>query len=76
MPRLTGIARSLEIIAFDDPIFPESVGVRIDKPDVNDDELIAESEKLINKIFSVSLNSFGISKQLIYNYSAILSSPS
>lgn len=68
MPRLTGIARSLEIIAFDDPIFPEkALEYGLINLIVNDDELIAESEKLINKIFSVSLNSFGISKQLIYD---------
>ncbi len=68
LPRLTGIARSLEIIAFDDPIFPEkALEYGLINLIVNDDELIAESEKLINKIFSVSLNSFGISKQLIYD---------
>ena len=58
MPRLTGIARSLEIIAFDDPIFPEkALEYGLINLIVNDDELIAEVNRWIEKV-QIRLNIF------------------
>jgi 2-(1,2-epoxy-1,2-dihydrophenyl)acetyl-CoA isomerase len=68
LPRLAGIAKALEIAAFDESLSSEkSLEYGLVNRVVNDNELIAESEKFISRILSISLNSFGWSKQLLYD---------
>jgi 2-(1,2-epoxy-1,2-dihydrophenyl)acetyl-CoA isomerase len=68
LPKLVGIAKALEIAALDESILPgKALEIGLINRMVNDDELIPESEKLISKILSIPLFSFGWSKQLLYN---------
>ncbi|MBN1497926.1 MAG: enoyl-CoA hydratase/isomerase family protein [Spirochaetes bacterium] len=68
LQRLVGMARAMEIIAFDEPLSPEkSLEYGLIHQIVSDKELIPESEKLITRICNISLHSFGWSKQLLNN---------
>lgn len=66
LQRLVGIARAMEIIAFDEALSPErALEYGLVNHVVEDKELIPESEKLITRILALSLHSFGWSKHLL-----------
>jgi 2-(1,2-epoxy-1,2-dihydrophenyl)acetyl-CoA isomerase len=67
LPRLVGIARALEIMAFDEPITPEkALQYGLVNSIVEDDVIISESEKMLMRILKIPLSSFARSKQLLY----------
>lgn len=65
LPRLVGIARSMEIVGFDKPINAEQALSWGLVTKVVDDDVIAESLKMAHELAEGSLNSFGMCKRLI-----------
>lgn len=66
LPRLVGLARALEIAAFDKPISSEqalSLGLATKVAD--DAQVMEEAEKMAAELSQISLHSFGWSKQLL-----------
>lgn len=66
LPRLVGLARALEIMAFDKPISSEQalawgLATRV----VPDSDVLAESARMGRELAAGSLNSFGWSKKLL-----------
>lgn len=69
LPRLVGLARALEIAAFDEPLSAETaLRAGLVNRVVDDRDLMAEAEQFIRKILSISPHSYGWSKQL-FNHS-------
>lgn len=66
LPRLVGLARALEIAAFDEPIAAEqALAWGLVTKVVDDGEVVAEAERLVHAVAKRSLHTFGWSKQLI-----------
>jgi len=66
LPRIVGIAKALEIAAFDDPISAEQALVLgLVTKVVEDGRSLEEAVKMAQRIAHGSLNSFGWSKQLL-----------
>lgn len=70
LPRLVGLARALEIAAFDEPIPAEqALAWGLVTKVVDDGEVVAEAERMVRKVAEKSLHTFGWSKQLLTNSS-------
>ena len=68
LPKLVGIAKAMEIMAFDEPISAEkALQTGLTHRIVNGSDLMAESKKFLSGIRNISSHSFGWSKQLINN---------
>jgi 2-(1,2-epoxy-1,2-dihydrophenyl)acetyl-CoA isomerase len=68
LPRLVGLARALEIAAFDEPIGAEqALAWGLVTKVVDDGEVVAEAERLVRAVAEKSLHTFGWSKQLLTN---------
>jgi len=66
LPRLVGLARALEIIAFDKPISSEqALAWGLTTKVVEDGRSVEEAVEMAHELASGSLNSFGWSKQLL-----------
>jgi 2-(1,2-epoxy-1,2-dihydrophenyl)acetyl-CoA isomerase len=66
LSRLVGLARALEIAAFDEPIGAEqALAWGLVTKVVDDGEVVAEAERLARKVAEKSLHTFGWSKQLL-----------
>lgn len=66
LPRLVGLARALEIVAFDKPISSEqALEWGLTTKVVEDGQALEEALKMAKEISEGSLNSFGLSKQLL-----------
>jgi 2-(1,2-epoxy-1,2-dihydrophenyl)acetyl-CoA isomerase len=66
LPRLVGVARAMEILAFDEPLTPEkALEYGLVYRLAGADELIPESEKMVSGIIRRSLFSFAWSKRLL-----------
>jgi 2-(1,2-epoxy-1,2-dihydrophenyl)acetyl-CoA isomerase len=66
LPRLVGLARALEIVAFDKPISSEqALAWGLTTKVVEDGRSVEEAVKMAHELASGSLNSFGWSKQLL-----------
>jgi 2-(1,2-epoxy-1,2-dihydrophenyl)acetyl-CoA isomerase len=66
LPRLVGLARALEIVAFDKPISAEkSLSWGLVTRVVKDGSAVEEAMQMAHQLSSISLNSFGWSKQLL-----------
>ena len=68
LPRIVGLARALEIAAFDPPISSEQAvarGLAINV--VEDGKSLEEAMKVLSKLAKGSLHAFGISKKLLNN---------
>lgn len=66
LPRLVGMARALEIAAFDRPISSEqALGWGLVTKVVEDGSALAEATAMAHDLARTSLNSFGLSKQLL-----------
>lgn len=70
LPRLVGLARALEIAAFDEPISAEqALAWGLVTKVVDDGQVVAEAERLVHAVAERSLHTFGWSKQLLTNSS-------
>ena len=68
LPRLVGIARALEIVAFDKPITAEqALALGLVTKVVDDERLLDETMRMAQELSNISLNSFGWVKKLITN---------
>lgn len=68
LPRLVGLARALEIAAFDEPIAAEqALSWGLVTRVVDDGEAVTEAVRLVQAIAEKSLHTFGLSKQLLTN---------
>ena len=66
LPRLVGLARALEIVAFDKPISSEqALAWGLATKVVEDGCSVNEATEMAHELASGSLNSFGWSKQLL-----------
>jgi 2-(1,2-epoxy-1,2-dihydrophenyl)acetyl-CoA isomerase len=66
LPRLAGLARALEIVAFDRPISSEqALAWGLTTNIVEDGRSMAEAVEMAHELAGGSLNSFGLSKQLL-----------
>jgi 2-(1,2-epoxy-1,2-dihydrophenyl)acetyl-CoA isomerase len=66
LPRLVGLARALEIVAFDKPISSEqALAWGLTTKVVEDGRSVEEAVEMARQLASGSLNSFGWSKQLL-----------
>jgi 2-(1,2-epoxy-1,2-dihydrophenyl)acetyl-CoA isomerase len=66
LPRIVGLARSLEIAAFDDPIpSAQALAWGMVTKVVDDGKALAEAESMLKKLIETSLYSFGWSKKLL-----------
>jgi len=66
LPRIVGLARSLEIAAFDPPIFSEQAAEwGLVTEVVEDGKSVEEALKVLSKLAKGSLNAFGVSKNLL-----------
>jgi 2-(1,2-epoxy-1,2-dihydrophenyl)acetyl-CoA isomerase len=66
LPRLVGLARALEIVAFDKPISSEqALAWGLTTKVVQDGHSVREAVEMAHELASSSLNSFGWSKQLV-----------
>jgi len=66
LPRLVGLARALEIVAFDKPISSEhALAWELTTKVVEDGHSLEEAVKMGHELASGSLNSFALSKQLL-----------
>jgi len=66
LPRLVGLARALEIVAFDKPISSEqALAWGLTTKVVEDGRPVGEAVEMAHELASGSLNSFGWSKQLL-----------
>ncbi len=65
LPRLVGVAKAMEIVAFDKNISAEcALGYGLINKIVEDSQLVVEAEIMLKEVFKKSLNSFGWSKKL------------
>jgi len=70
LPRLVGLARALEIAAFDEPIEAEqALAWGLVTKVVDDGEVVAEARRMVHAVAKRSLHTFGWSKQLLTNSS-------
>jgi 2-(1,2-epoxy-1,2-dihydrophenyl)acetyl-CoA isomerase len=70
LPRLVGLARALEIAAFDEPIGAEqALAWGLVTKVVDDGTVVAEAERMVRAVAEKSLHTFGWSKQLLTNSS-------
>ncbi|RME98291.1 MAG: enoyl-CoA hydratase/isomerase family protein [Chloroflexi bacterium] len=68
LPRLVGLARALEIAAFDEPITAEqALNWGLVTQVVPDDRVLAEAEQMARTLAQKSLHSFGLAKELLTN---------
>lgn len=68
LPRLVGLARAMEIMAFDDPISSgQALEWGLVTKVVPDDEVLSESVAMLNRLTKTSLHSFAWSKKLMSN---------
>lgn len=65
LPRLVGLARAMEIVAFDKPISAEQALSWGLVTKIVDDDVLAESLKMAHELALGSLNSFGMCKRLL-----------
>lgn len=66
LPRLVGLARALEIVAFDKPISSEqALAWGLATKVVDDGQALEEAIKMAHELSSISLNAFGLSKKLL-----------
>jgi 2-(1,2-epoxy-1,2-dihydrophenyl)acetyl-CoA isomerase len=66
LPRLVGLARALEIAAFDRPISAEqALEWGLVTKVVDDDQVLAEASKMAEQLSQNALQSFGYAKQLL-----------
>jgi 2-(1,2-epoxy-1,2-dihydrophenyl)acetyl-CoA isomerase len=66
LPRLVGLARAMEILAFDEPISPgKALEWGLVTKVVPDDQLLQESIAILEKVAKISLHSFAWSKKLV-----------
>lgn len=66
LPRLVGLARALEIAAFDEPISAEqALAWGLVTKVVEDGQALAEAVKMAQRLAATSLSSFAASKQLL-----------
>ncbi|MEM2133683.1 MAG: enoyl-CoA hydratase/isomerase family protein [Candidatus Jordarchaeaceae archaeon] len=66
LPRLVGLARALEIVAFDKPISSEqALAWGLATKVVDDGQALEEAIKMAHQLSSISLNAFGLSKKLL-----------
>lgn len=70
LPRLVGLARALEIAAFDEPILAEKAHEwGLVTKVVADEDVVAEATRLAKAVAARSLHTFGWTKQLLTNAS-------
>ena len=68
LPRLVGLARAMEIMAFDEPITSErALEWGLVTKVVPDDDVLSESVAMLNRLGRTSLHSFAWSKKLMTN---------
>jgi 2-(1,2-epoxy-1,2-dihydrophenyl)acetyl-CoA isomerase len=66
LPRLVGLARAMEIMAFDRPIFSEqALAWGLATQVVDDGKALEEATRMAQELAAGSLNSFGLSKKLL-----------
>ncbi|WXG39626.1 MAG: enoyl-CoA hydratase-related protein [Candidatus Freyarchaeum deiterrae] len=66
LPRLVGLARALEIVAFDKPISSEqALTWGLVTKVVDDGRTLEEATKMAHELANGSINSFGVSKRLL-----------
>ncbi len=66
LPRIVGLARSLEIAAFDDPISSkQALDWGLVNKIVEDGTVLEETENMLNRLTKKSSYSFGLSKKLL-----------
>jgi 2-(1,2-epoxy-1,2-dihydrophenyl)acetyl-CoA isomerase len=66
LPRMVGLARALEIAAFDKPISSDqALAWGLATKVVKDDGVLAEATVMAHDLAKISLHSFGLSKQLL-----------
>eukprot|EP00362_Geleiidae_sp_MMETSP1317_P002483 CAMPEP_0201282618 /NCGR_PEP_ID=MMETSP1317-20130820/6163_1 /ASSEMBLY_ACC=CAM_ASM_000770 /TAXON_ID=187299 /ORGANISM="Undescribed Undescribed, Strain Undescribed" /LENGTH=162 /DNA_ID=CAMNT_0047595891 /DNA_START=314 /DNA_END=802 /DNA_ORIENTATION=+ len=66
LPRIVGLARALEIVAFDKPIFSEqALSLGLVTKIVKDEEVLVQAVNMANELMERSLNSFAWSKKLL-----------
>lgn len=66
LPRLVGLARAMEIAAFDKPVSSEqALAIGLVTKVVEDGQAVEEAEKMAMELSQMSLHSFGWSKQLL-----------
>lgn len=67
LPRIVGLARSLEIAAFDDPISSkQALDWGLVNKIVEDGTVLEETENMLNRLTKKSSYSFGLSKKTAY----------
>jgi 2-(1,2-epoxy-1,2-dihydrophenyl)acetyl-CoA isomerase len=68
LPRLVGVARALEIMAFDEPISPaQALAWGLVTMVVPDGEVLSEATAMLTRLSKTSLHSFAWSKKLMTN---------
>ena len=68
LPRLVGLARAMEIMAFDDPISSaQALGWGLVTKVVPDSDVLSESTAMLARLGKTSLHSFAWSKKLMVN---------
>jgi 2-(1,2-epoxy-1,2-dihydrophenyl)acetyl-CoA isomerase len=68
LPRLVGLARAMQIMAFDDPISSaQALEWGLVHKVVPDNEVLSESVAMLNRLTKTSLHSFAWSKKLMTN---------
>lgn len=68
LPRLVGLARAMEIMAFDDPISSaQALGWGLVTKVVPDSDVLSESTAMLTRLGKTSLHSFAWSKKLMTN---------
>jgi 2-(1,2-epoxy-1,2-dihydrophenyl)acetyl-CoA isomerase len=68
LPRLVGLARAMQIMAFDDPISSaQALEWGLVHKIVPDNEVLSESVAMLNRLTKTSLHSFAWSKKLMTN---------
>lgn len=68
LPRLVGMARAMEIVAFDEPLTAEkALQAGLVNQVTDEQDPVPEAEQFIRRILTISPNSFSWSKQLIYH---------
>lgn len=66
LPRLVGLARALEIVAFDKPISSEqALAWGLVTKVVEDNQVLDEAIKMASELAKGSINAFGVTKQLL-----------
>src|SRR5690606_32028964 len=66
LPRIVGLARSMEIAAFDDPISSaKALEWGLVTKVVDDETILEEAKNMLNRLLEKSLYSFGWSKKLL-----------